>query len=161
MSLRIKQLSGEEFILNVISFSTATVRSIKDQICHQHQLNPHSIKLVWRSQELTPDDSSLDTFGISQNDLIHLVHSSPFPSTADSSLLLPQVKKPFHCAWGDCLDRHVKIIGECVYCSGKYCARHRLPESHMCQNMQSCKQQSFNANHSKVMNGKCGGEYAH
>jgi hypothetical protein len=64
-------------------------------------------------------------------------------------------KKAFHCAVDECYERIVKIIGDCMFCGARFCSRHRLPESHLCSNLNSCKQQSFEDNHSKLMKGKC------
>ena len=169
-SLRVKKLSGEEFLL-VLETLDETVGSLKCRICELHSLEQNEIKLVYKTQALTSDTLTLKEVGLKEDELIHivLVGSSHSPKLAPTVVVgatteLDQPakapKKPFHCAWDSCLERYAKVIGDCVYCKGKYCARHRLPESHHCQNIQSCKQLSFDTNHSKVMNGKCVGEYA-
>ncbi|KAJ3385801.1 hypothetical protein HDU92_002853 [Lobulomyces angularis] len=47
------------------------------------------------------------------------------------------------CAQISCNDRAVKIIGDCRYCSKKFCGKHRLPEVHICEGLIKCKQESI------------------
>ena len=54
-----------------------------------------------------------------------------------------------------CKNRPVLITGDCSYCKKKYCNKHRLPEDHQCTDMASCKEESFNKNKSKLLDGKC------
>ena len=41
----------------------------------------------------------------------------------------------------NCNGRVVKIIGNCRWCSSKYCQKHRLPEDHSCSGLLDCKKQ--------------------
>ncbi|KAI8919630.1 hypothetical protein BC831DRAFT_480952 [Entophlyctis helioformis] len=69
--------------------------------------------------------------------------SSPAPS-----------KKSNTCQFGSCSDKIVKIVGDCRYCSSKFCSRHRLPEAHACSNLQSCRQASHEKLAGKLLNEK-------
>jgi len=60
-----------------------------------------------------------------------------------------------HCAFGSCSKKPLSGLGDCKYCSGKYCAVHRLPEQHSCANLQDCKNASFNKNKEKLLSEKC------
>lgn len=64
-------------------------------------------------------------------------------------------KKSNKCFIDQCLDRVAKIVGECRYCTHAYCAKHRLPESHACENLSNCRQESYEKNSNKLLNGKC------
>ena len=66
-----------------------------------------------------------------------------------------QQKKPSKCFIDQCLDRVAKIVGSCRYCEHSYCGKHRLPESHACENISSCRQESHERNSDKLLNGKC------
>ncbi|KAG2221880.1 hypothetical protein INT45_012524 [Circinella minor] len=59
------------------------------------------------------------------------------------------------CTYNNCTGRVVKIIGECRYCDSKYCGRHRLPESHSCNNITSCRQDAYEKNTSKLLRERC------
>lgn len=38
-----------------------------------------------------------------------------------------------------CKLKVLKLIGFCNYCKNNYCSKHRLPETHMCENLQTIK----------------------
>lgn len=50
------------------------------------------------------------------------------------------------------------LIGKCKYCSQTYCASHRLPEQHQCENIKSCKEEHYIKNKERVLNEKCVGD---
>jgi predicted nucleic acid binding AN1-type Zn finger protein len=53
-----------------------------------------------------------------------------------------------------CKERVVKIIGDCKYCKKKFCSKHRMVESHNCENLESCRQQHFQKNSQKLSSEK-------
>ena len=59
------------------------------------------------------------------------------------------------CHHDGCQDRPAKIVGDCRYCGGRYCTVHRLPEAHMCDQIDHCRQQSISKNADRLMSGKC------
>ena len=46
------------------------------------------------------------------------------PSAEQAIQAEPIKKSSKKCKFGDCSDKPVKIIGECRYCSGKFCSRY-------------------------------------
>lgn len=54
-----------------------------------------------------------------------------------------------------CYKRAAPIIGDCSFCHSKFCAMHRLPESHTCACMNQCKQQQYESNRDTLMRNKC------
>ncbi|KAJ3088886.1 hypothetical protein HK102_007709 [Quaeritorhiza haematococci] len=76
-------------------------------------------------------------------------------TTSGSPSTSPKKGGAAKCSCGGCGDRAVKIIGDCRYCTKKFCSRHRLPEAHACPNMQSCRQDSINKNTNKLLGEKC------
>ncbi len=76
------------------------------------------------------------------------------PSAAP--IVTPTPKKPSNkCQMEGCHDRCVKIIGDCRYCSSKFCGKHRLPEAHACSNLSNCRQESASRLTNKLMGEKC------
>ncbi|KAI8903623.1 hypothetical protein EDD86DRAFT_214874 [Gorgonomyces haynaldii] len=61
---------------------------------------------------------------------------------------------PIKCSNAGCNDRAVKIVGDCRYCSSKFCAKHRLPEAHACPNLESCRQSSKDTLTNKLLQEK-------
>jgi predicted nucleic acid binding AN1-type Zn finger protein len=39
------------------------------------------------------------------------------------------------CCIKDCI-KYTSLIGHCSYCKKQYCSLHRLPEDHLCDNLQ-------------------------
>lgn len=54
-----------------------------------------------------------------------------------------------------CFKRAAPLIGDCNFCMSKFCAMHRLPESHTCACMNQCKQQQYETNRDTLMRNKC------
>ena len=63
--------------------------------------------------------------------------------------------KKKRCAFGECKQKVAPIIGTCSYCTHKFCALHRLPEAHVCADMQKCREQSFKKNENRLLEQKC------
>lgn len=77
-------------------------------------------------------------------------------TTPTPSIATP--KKPSNkCHFPDCNDRVVKIVGDCKFCGGKFCSRHRVVEAHACPNIESCRKAHFDKNEKKLMNEKTEG----
>lgn len=72
-------------------------------------------------------------------------------STIDAILVGSKNK----CFMHACTDRPTKIIGECHYCKNVFCGKHRLPESHACDQLQSCRQKAIEKNSNKLLGEKC------
>ena len=43
----------------------------------------------------------------------------------------------------------VAIVGTCKHCTLSFCQKHRLPETHSCSQMESCRQEHFKRNEEK------------
>ena len=65
------------------------------------------------------------------------------------------ILKKGRCFVDGCNKRVVKIIGDCKYCSNKFCEKHRLPELHLCSKMNDVRNKSKNILENKLMNEKC------
>lgn len=54
------------------------------------------------------------------------------------------------CSFTDCKSK-VCIIGKCKYCQCVYCTQHRLPEDHMCSQLQKVKHDAYATNSNILM----------
>ena len=52
---------------------------------------------------------------------------------------------------GSCKKKSALIIGDCKFCKKHFCTEHRLPESHRCECLHTCKLASFLKNKEKVL----------
>jgi predicted nucleic acid binding AN1-type Zn finger protein len=51
--------------------------------------------------------------------------------------------KKIRCTYKDCKEGAQRIIGDCGFCNGHYCGKHRLLEDHKCDGLEdvSCSPQ--------------------
>lgn len=59
-------------------------------------------------------------------------------------------KKKDKCNFEKCGSSSVKFIGDCNFCDGHFCSKHRLLENHECQGLKSCKDQMHQRNADKL-----------
>ncbi|KAI8810335.1 hypothetical protein BJ742DRAFT_888196 [Cladochytrium replicatum] len=85
------------------------------------------------------------------NDALNRTPGSSAPSTPGGT----RKSNAPRCNAENCSDRAVKIVGDCRYCSSKFCARHRLPEAHACPNIQSCRADAQTILEKKLLTEKC------
>ncbi len=52
----------------------------------------------------------------------------------------PGPKPRAKCCAEGCTQKPATIIGDCAYCESRFCAQHRLPETHECVKMKQCRQ---------------------
>lgn len=71
------------------------------------------------------------------------------------TLTIPLKGGAAKCHLDSCTERVARLTGTCRWCHSEFCSKHRLPESHECENMSGCRQQSQQKNSDKLMNGKC------
>jgi len=54
------------------------------------------------------------------------------------------------CSFKSCTSAPLRIVGDCSFCDGHFCAKHRLLEDHKCTGLQDCKQQLHERNALKL-----------
>lgn len=59
--------------------------------------------------------------------------------------------KKIRCSFKDCKDRAQPIVGDCGFCEGRYCGKHRLLEDHKCDGLEDCKKESHERNAEKLI----------
>ncbi len=60
-------------------------------------------------------------------------------SESESELIKkPKPNSSSRCDYEGCKNKRAPIIGDCCYCTLKYCTQHRLPELHKCDNLDMC-----------------------
>lgn len=50
------------------------------------------------------------------------------------------------CSFKECKDAAQRIVGDCAFCSGHYCGKHRLLEDHKCEGLEDCKKEAHEQN---------------
>ena len=54
--------------------------------------------------------------------------------------------KRLRCNAKECREPAQRIVGDCGFCNGHFCGKHRLLEDHKCSGLEDCKKQSHERN---------------
>ncbi|KAI3406770.1 hypothetical protein KGF56_000375 [Candida oxycetoniae] len=132
---------------------------------------PKDFKLIYNGVKLEPYSKSLSAFGIlPEKDSINVIlmsngsdtppiSISPQPSAENATQLsatgtavtaIKKTKKKNRCSLKSCASAPLRMVGTCSHCKGKFCAKHRLLEDHMCVGLQFCKDNAHEKNAMKL-----------
>ena len=59
-------------------------------------------------------------------------------------------KSKLHCFFEDCSNTPLKFVGDCNFCGGHFCSKHRIMENHKCEGLKTCKEQMHKRNADKL-----------
>lgn len=54
------------------------------------------------------------------------------------------------CSFSTCTSTPLRMVGDCQFCQGKFCSKHRLLESHDCKGLKTCKDKCYERNALKL-----------
>jgi len=83
------------------------------------------LRLVYAGKHLSPQNTLLD-YHISRESTLHLA----------IPLRGGMPPKKIRCTYKDCKEGAQRIIGDCGFCQGHYCGKHRLLEDHKCDGLE-------------------------
>lgn len=58
--------------------------------------------------------------------------------------------KKIKCNSKDCKDKAQPIVGDCGFCQGHFCGKHRMLESHACSGLEDCKKEEKERNRERL-----------
>lgn len=103
-----------------------TIQNLTAILSLRTSLPADSLRLVYAGKHLSSDPSStLVENHIQRESTIHLV--MPLRGGAPKKL---------RCTHKECKDAAQRIIGDCGFCNGHFCGKHRLLEDHKCTGLE-------------------------
>ncbi|KAH8817301.1 putative polyubiquitin [Xylogone sp. PMI_703] len=129
----VKNLSGDVIPMTVPS--DLTVENLANLLSARTSLPTSDLRLVFAGRHLS-SSSTLAESHITRDSTIHLA----------SPLRGGMPPKKIRCSYKDCREGAQRIIGDCGFCNGHFCGKHRLLEDHKCDGLEDCKKQSHERN---------------
>lgn len=128
-----------------LTFSTAipltvpaatSISTLSALLALRHNLPASDLRLVHAGSHLSSPAATLSELGIPAHATLHMA----LPLRGG----MPPRK--IRCSFKDCKDAAQRIVGDCGFCSGHFCGRHRLLEDHKCEGLEDCKKESHERN---------------
>lgn len=140
MQIFIKTVSGDSTIPLTIP-STTSISTLRTLLALRTNLHtPSDLRLVHAGKHLSSSSTSLSAYGIPPNATLHMA----------LPLRGGMPPKKIRCSFKQCKDAAQRIVGDCGFCSGHFCGKHRLLEDHKCEGLEDCKKESHERNADKL-----------
>ncbi|KAF2258528.1 hypothetical protein CC78DRAFT_537682 [Lojkania enalia] len=101
---------------------------------------PPSLRLVHAGKHLSSPSQTLQSYAIPPNSTLHMA----LPLRGG----MPPRK--IRCSFKACRDAAQRIVGDCGFCDGHFCGKHRLLEDHKCSGLEDCKKESHERNKERL-----------
>jgi len=135
MQIFVKDISGDTVAMTVPQ--NLTIQNLTTLLSIRTSLPETDLRLVYAGKHLSSSPSStLEDLHIQRESTIHLA----FPLRGG----MPP--KKIRCQAKDCKEAAQRIVGECGFCNGTFCGKHRLLEDHKCTGLEDCKKESHDRN---------------
>ncbi|KAH7085302.1 ubiquitin-related domain-containing protein [Paraphoma chrysanthemicola] len=136
MQIFIKTVSGDSTIPLTIPSNTS-ISTLRTLLALRTNLStPSDLRLVHAGKHLSSSTSTLSSYNILPNSTLHMA----------LPLRGGMPPKKIRCSFKLCKDAAQRIVGDCGFCSGHYCGKHRLLEDHKCEGLEDCKKESHERN---------------
>lgn len=126
------------FLAVVLEVETSkTVAEVKTLV-HEKDPSIETSNLIYEEKPLD-DTKTLADYQINTNSTLHF--APPVDNKQVVSSQPPTRRKKNRCTFKDCISAPLRGVGDCGFCEGHFCSKHRLLEQHDCVGLQNCKQQ--------------------
>ncbi|KAJ4365847.1 hypothetical protein N0V83_008468 [Neocucurbitaria cava] len=140
MQIFVKTVSGSNTIPLSIPSNTSisTLRSLL--ALRTSYPTPSDLRIVHAGKHLSSPSSTLSSYDIPPNATLHMA----------LPLRGGMPPKKIRCSFKDCKDAAQRIVGDCGFCGGHHCSKHRMLEDHKCEGLEDCKKESHERNADKL-----------
>ncbi|KAF2169703.1 hypothetical protein M409DRAFT_64746 [Zasmidium cellare ATCC 36951] len=136
MQIFVKDASSNTFPITIPE--STTVGTLRSLVALRTNMPESDLRLVHAGKHLAPSEP-LATYNITRESTLHV--ALPLRGGAP---------KKIRCNFKDCKDAAQRIVGDCGFCSGHFCGKHRMLESHNCSGLEDCKQEEKERNREKL-----------
>lgn len=141
MQIFVKNVQGSTIPLTL---PTNTPISTLQQILHlrtpDSSIPASDLRLVHAGKHLSSPSGTLSSYNIPRESVIHVA----------LPLRGGMPPKKIRCSFKQCKDAAQRIVGDCGFCDGHFCGKHRLLEDHMCNGLEDCKKESHERNKERL-----------
>jgi len=118
---------------------STTVSTLRSLLALRTNIPATDLRLVHAGKHLTSQSRTLSDYSISRESTIHM--ALPLRGGAP---------KKIKCNFKDCKDKAQSIVGDCGFCQGHFCGKHRMLESHACSGLEDCKKEEKERNRERL-----------
>jgi predicted nucleic acid binding AN1-type Zn finger protein len=116
---------------------STTISTLRTLLALRTNLStPTQLRLVHAGKHLSSASSSLSSYDIAPNSTLHMA----------LPLRGGMPPKKIRCSFKECKETAQRIVGDCDFCQGHFCGKHRLLEDHKCEGLEDCKKESHERN---------------
>ncbi|KAK5133044.1 hypothetical protein LTR08_008249 [Meristemomyces frigidus] len=136
MQIFVKNIAGDTFPVTIPE--STSVRTLRALVALRNNLPESELRLVFAGKHLAPS-KPLSHYNIIRDSTLHV--ALPLRGGAP---------KRIRCGAKDCKDAAQRIVGDCGFCQGHFCGKHRMLESHNCTGLEDCKKEEKDRNTEKL-----------
>lgn len=141
MQIIVKLTNGSNYEISLPEDSSVgQLRDIATASAPAGSLSEGTYKIVYSGKKLE-DEKTLTEVSISDNATVYLMSCVTARRRSNTKR---------KCSASRCTSQPLRMVGDCQYCSGKFCSKHRLLENHNCIGLQRCKEQYHERNALKL-----------
>ena len=118
---------------------STTVGNLRSLLALRTNLPESDLRLVFAGKHLTSPTEPLSNYNVTRESTLHM--ALPIRGGAP---------KKIRCNFKDCKDAAQRIVGDCGFCQGHFCGKHRMLESHNCPGLEDCKKEEKDRNKEKL-----------
>lgn len=116
-----------------------TIQQVK-QMVQEKDSTIETSNLIFEQKPLD-DSKTLADYNITDNSDLYFATPTTDNKSEVSTNTRPQKKSRKRCSFKSCVSAPLRGVGDCGFCDGHFCSKHRLLEQHDCIGLHNCKQQ--------------------